>query len=286
MMTQLLRIDDLRHAMSMAIAILIAAITSFYLGKYSVYAVLPSAFVAFQMMRGVSIQHCLKFLVGLFLLLLLLDQLLAPSHPVLVSIMLGALIGTMSAQFILPVNAGDAFCKGILPVLQSLANYANAVAKRLNQHDGPFTVNDDHYPEWVYEPGFNPGLRSGFRFFLLQIERIIELFTAIDYLLSRQSIHLLLSNDAELSGRLKNAFSTNTELLTLLIRYFESRIMPPVTADMTNDMRLLTEHINERYVASIDYLDIFPDNIAIIEFLRDMNDVRITLLQLIPALPE
>ena len=91
------------------------------------------------------------------------------------------------------------------------------------------------YPEWVYEVGFNPGLRSGFRFFLVNLERVIEIFFSMNYLANSGIDTTLLKSFAKY---LTDVIEKNNELIHVLINYFSENKLKDTKSesDFTSDM--------------------------------------------------
>lgn len=212
-------------------------------------------------------------------------------HQLFYGAVLCVLFISLLVRWCWPVNYGNRFCRDVLPLLHSLVNYSAHIESKLVQDKSLiqsqtfFSLDYTHYPEWAYESGFNHGLRAGFRFFLIYIERMTDLFIAIDFLTSRSAVNQLLMEDGQLNQVVKKVLQTNVALLSVIIRYIESRAMPSVTFDAMHDLTQLTDYISSHYADCINYLDVDPDNLAIITFSRDLHDLRVTLLQLIAALP-
>ncbi len=138
------------------------------------------------------------------------------------------------------------------------------------------------YPEWVYEVGFNPGLRSGYRFFLINLERIIEVFFSMDYLLSQHINIVLLEN---MSDHLALAMQKNQELLGILIEYFENKKIKNTQSDFTSDVAELEKALHRIVPDNLELLDTSPNYILLTALVRDFRDLRGLLLQLVMSLP-
>lgn len=279
------------------------------------YGIISAIFIFTGYMAFVNrpLQNKTYFFTILFTLVLLVSV-FSPTQPFLVmadqfiDIMMGAIIGILCSQLFLPVRLDKEFRSAMIPLLQILADYSDAIVGYFRQQNNLILKekNENHffmekksqieklvqeqqntYPEWVFEVGFNRGLRSGFRFFLVNVERITEIFSSMDYFLlySSGTFAFYDLEMLKLHPFLANAMQKNKELLTILIEYFKSEALLEPTADFTSDIVEL-ENAAQRFVpGSLELLDISPDFITITAFVRDIKDLRELLLQLVMSLP-
>jgi hypothetical protein len=216
-------------------------------------------------------------------------------HDRALDVMIGALIGVLAKWIVLPIRLDKEFSAGVLPILRSFKQYSQALSKNLlffNFKSGimlekvqvEVALQDQQamYPEWVYEVGFNRGLRSGFRFFLVSLERISEIFFSMNFIASR-NIDPLLLND--IHADLSRSMQKNEELLTILIEYFEHNKLLDIQSDFTSDMTALEKTLNRVVPGNLELLDISPSNLHVTALVRDIRDMRTLLLQLVMALP-
>lgn len=209
---------------------------------------------------------------------------------------LGGLIGIICTLYVFPVRLDVEFSEGIIPVLQSLHEYSqalteslldadsdlkNVVEKRINLENS-LQAHRGIYPGWVYEVGFNRGLRSGFRFFLVNVERITEIYFSMDALISRKMDLSLLNS---LYRDLENAMQKNQELITILTEYFHHNKITGSESDFTTDIKELEKALHRVVPDNIEALDVSPGYLLITAFVREMRDLRGLLLQLVMALP-
>lgn len=215
---------------------------------------------------------------------------------------IGGVVGILFSQFVLPVRFGMEFRAGLIPILRALADYSHALTVGFLHKDSNENILDQKpinikkanvkkalqtqqgiYPEWVYETGFNPGLRSGFRFFLINLEHMTDLFFSIDYLISRDV-------DAALLKALSNSFSVamqkNDELFHALIDCFENNKIKNTESDFISDISELENTLRHLVPDNLEILDLSPDNITLIALVRNIKDLRGLLLQLVMALPQ
>ncbi len=213
-----------------------------------------------------------------------------------IDIAIGSGIGILCNQFIFRISVVREFSEGITPVLKQLNNYntvlTNALVKKTDdvsvllqakiQVEKILVVQQDMYPEWIYEVGFNPGLRSGFRFFLLTIERATEIFFSLDYYayqeINKDWLKMLIDS-------IEFSMEKNSELIKILIAYFAENKLLETHSDFTSDITALEVTLKKIVPDQLELLDIMPDYMMLTSLVRDIKDLRQLLLQLVTALP-
>lgn len=124
----------------------------------------------------------------------------------------------------------DAFKTSVLCLLRAAHQYFIVYSEAFHEQDGE-AVRDalcrlmqeaalprGQYPEWVFARGFNPGLRASFRYFLLQMDRLIDLIVASDY---AYRVHIDTETKRKVSPVLKPVVQQHCLLLEVLMGYFE-----------------------------------------------------------------
>lgn len=213
----------------------------------------------------------------------------------LISVIAGAAIGIACRLLIFPINFAKMFRHDLNPILVQMQIYTKALTHYLkNQETSEQLLKEKYalekllsqgnrYPEWVYEAGFNPGLRSGFRFFLIYLEHVIELFFSFSYFVLRNEKSLF----EGLSPLLVNVLNRNLELLTVLDHNLQDEQvpLPPSASDYVEDVTMLEEWVSAHVPNQLELLEIEPRYLVYIEVVRDMKEMRQLLLQLLMALP-
>lgn len=235
-------------------------------------------------------------------IIILISTLLPPSTPTflhdrILDIAIGSLIGMLCTQLIFPVKLGKEFASGVVPLLQALFEYTHAWANYFGNADNNLRqVNEkkkmieatlqEHkgiYPVWAYEVGFNPGLRSGFRFFLINLERTVEICFSLDYwggYIGEKNLPI------EFAQAIAVAMQKNQELLQILLSYFSQNKLLDIKSDFTSDMTSLEKALRQTVPDNIEALDISENYLLLTALARDIKDFRGLLLQLVMALPE
>lgn len=236
----------------------------------------------------------------LFMLVYFVALMLAPASLIdyqhrLFDVVIGAVTAIIINCLVFPVRLGAEFAEGVVPVFKAFDGYLKTLVEVVigGEHkrrltDKVLEVEDvlqrqsGAYPEWVYEVGFNRGLRAGFRFFLLSIERIADNLLSVNFLLSRLQDYSLLDS---VSSELTNVMLHNQQLLSIIIDYFETQTLPSHAADFTSDIATLESAVQQMLPPHLEFLDMSPSYIVLTAIMRDMRDLRQLLLSLVMALP-
>lgn len=188
---------------------------------------------------------------------------------------IGGLIGLASSLLIFPFNPNIAFRQGIIPVLKKIHEYSRDLAtiKKINLENA---LIFSPYPEWVYETGFNPGLRAGFRFFLVHLEQTIDLYFA----LRNHDI-----TNQQLPDEFARVFDNNSQLIAMLIDYFAMNQVVRTDLDFTSDLIAMENVAKDLMPSNIEILDLAPEYLQISAVVHTVKDIRKQLLQLLMSLP-
>jgi hypothetical protein len=173
----------------------------------------------------------------------------------------------------------EQLAQGVTPLLQVLLQDhpdSNIIKKNLIE-------KISGYPEWVFRIGFNPGLRAGYRFFLIQLEHVCELYFSMDYYINhRLPDELLIAIKEPLETVRKN----NQKLILVIIEKFKNKNILNTGENYINDLVILTDAVKRLIPHDLSLLDVSPDSVSLAAFLQDLTDLRHVLLQLVAAMPE
>lgn len=216
----------------------------------------------------------------------------------IIDMLIGVAIGIVCTKWIFPLRFGSAFGQGIIPVLRALVDYStmtttcfvqlninnnDEISKKKIEIENLLSSTKSIYPEWAYDVGFNPGLRGGFRFFLIHLEQIIELFFSMEYLLKQ--IAEVKCTQA-MTNSVRDVMEKNNRLMHVIINYFQHHeLKEEVDTDFFSDISTLENFTRCMVPKQLELLDISPDYVALTAFVRDMKDIRELLLKLVMALP-
>lgn len=211
----------------------------------------------------------------------------------IIDVGIGALIASVGMSlFFNKINAA-AFRKSLVPTIDGLMQSIEAIKKfMLNKYpsfklvlsaayEAQQNMNEETsiYPEWVYQAGFNPGLRSSQRFFLLRLEHVAETLTTIENAL-RQS-----AREHAFIELFVSSLENNNNLLAALREFCvrETFVLPQ--HDFKSDIQELQEKMQTLFPKNLEALATDKQNLAIISIARAIKDMRQTLLDLMMALP-
>lgn len=213
----------------------------------------------------------------------------------IIDIVIGIATGILVSQILFPMKLEKAFREGITPILQSLTDFSpsmiqfflfetndvNLLRRKKSHVEFILETHQGLYPEWVYEPGFNPGLRSGFRFFLINIERVIEIYFSM-YRLNRETLDM--ETIKLITPAIKASMFKNEELLRVLIQYFNHNKLEDIHADFTTDITELEEALQKIVPNNVELLDLAPQYVTLTALAREIKDLRRLLLHLATSL--
>jgi hypothetical protein len=229
--------------------------------------------------------------VGLFFALLFSGTIILPECGL--DIMLGGIIGLIGGYIIFPLKLYSELTRSLLPILRELIDFSevqrfyfyekNKIEKQKYNLQSLFIHSENNYPEWIYEPGFNPALRSGFRYFLTKLEHLIELFYAIDLCLFDERLEW---NSSILENEIKTVIEKNQELLSIIYNYFSNNSMSDTASDYMNDIIDLEKKLQQNVPTQLELLDMSPSYIGLTSLVRNLKDTRNILIDMISALPK
>jgi hypothetical protein len=198
---------------------------------------------------------------------------------------IGALIAILCRMLISPMKWDVEFSEGIRPILDALQEYAGSmpddktrVEKRLQVESALLQM----YPSWIYEAGFNRGLRSGFRFFLIHVEQVAEVLFSMEDILSRGEDNNVMQDFKHI---IEPAMQKNQELLSMLSGYFMKGCMSDHDSDFTSDIMELEKAVQRIMPESIEFLVVSRTALLLAAWVQDVKDMRQLLLKLVMALP-
>ena len=202
-------------------------------------------------------------------------------------VVMGGVIGIASQLFIFPVRVGREFSGSLQPLLMEMSLYLRAYSEfdpsrwreeKDKQLSRLIQTQTKYYPEWVYELGFNPGLRAGFRFFLIHLERVIDMIQAFDYL----SIETLPS---EFHDALKSVVNVNADLVDLLSQALVKGAKSMTLGEMKKDVEALNEISQKIMPGNFEILMHDEEAVSVLSLTRLAKDMRQVLLTLLLAVP-
>lgn len=281
---------------------LVALLSMFFSVHDALYVILTFILVCsvISVLLQLSFINKIPIIIFFFMIFILLAQPQAFSLVLLqnrmIDILMGAAIGMLCGQLVFSIRLAAEFQEGMIPVLQAMSSYLQTFSScfLLQEKNADFLLQKrlvlestlqwekSSYPEWAYEIGFNPGLRSGFRFFLVNVERVAEIIFSLEYVVAQKIDAELLNY---LAKALQHSIQKNQELLNVLSEYFANKSLPTTQVDYIEDIAELEKRLHEIIPGSLELLDISPDYLLLTALVRKIKDLRQLLLKLVMSLP-
>lgn len=302
LMTQAAKTAPLREGMICFFIMMMALFLSTGLREmassfYFIYSSVSIAFIVCYYFLLTGSSSSVHFYFVIFFIIFLSSILMPGSSlqalPVrTIELMLGAATGFIS-RFFFPLKLDAEFSSGMVPVLTKLNEYSTSLTHFLifkdNEHfllekknalEIILNSSSDMYPEWVYAIGFNRGVREGLRYFLIQLERTMELWFAIQGLaFQKQDVPV------DMQELFQTAMEKNRELLMILRHYFQKKDYGKIKSDFTEDIVRLENALQKILPKDLELLDVSSLYLWLIVLVKNIKDLRELLLQLVLALP-
>lgn len=224
--------------------------------------------------------ECMVF--ALCLLFANLMQVHANFQDPLMDVLLVASLMLVISMLVTLFSIKQAFIQLMLYHIDHLINMIDRVHDHaLSRKRFMFVFNDNLQQDtgWIFALGLSPGLRAGFRYYTLQIERAIELLYGI------QKIAHEIKQDEEMTQCFDLLMSNNKTLLSLLRAFFKTGSLFSDTEDWLQDIVLFEKLIEQTLPAHAATLHFHARDLTMIELLRYCKDLRQVFLQLLMALP-
>lgn len=211
----------------------------------------------------------------------------------LLDVLMGAGIGIACQQLIFPVRPYADMVAGLSSILQAYAEYSDALQLYFSGGKCQFQekralivlslqVSGGMYPEWVYEAGFNPGLRAGYRFFLVNTERVSEVIFSIDSLIeSGIKDHMT----PAMWGKVAEVAAVNSKLIISLREKLNGKVAEQADMDLMSDVDALEKEAGMHLPGGLDLLGFTQEYAQMTTLVRDLKDIRKLLLQLLLSVP-
>lgn len=210
-------------------------------------------------------------------------------------ITLGAILGMAAHLTIFPARIDDEFRHNLVPVLRAYSAYYSAIIDQLLQkenaaaiaHHARIEVEDmlqteaAFFPEWVYQSGLSFPLRSGYRHFLIMIERVGQILFSLHQGTVRASRFEAV---AEIEPALQRYSEAVKNVFAGIICVLELKKLPHQVSDLSQELSELSFEFSKILPSPLELLDLRSDETYLAACLADLQDLRICLLQLGEAL--
>ncbi len=289
-MTDLFKIKMFRLLFSFGLALIAGLIATYFFAKTDCFLIPLTALYVMQTSVGSSFyQGMMRFLMVMAIITIAAVAVMSMQffYEMANDVLIGAVIGIGANLILLPRRPDMEFREKILPVIKVFNDYFSLVIDQLLQQDNAEFNNMkleqalSKLPEWVYEPGFDSGLRSGYRFFLSKIEQISDLLFSMHHLVRY-------SYDKELIAKLRPALLPYVEnvnqFFLAVISVLEFKKITEKPSDLEDEMHALQKQLFQLVPSSLELLDMRRDYVYLAEFIYDLKELRKLLLKLGEAL--
>lgn len=293
---------SLRQSLITAALIIISLFVVIIWHKYFISSLVPIFFIFVISLYLASYYYPLKSIQFSFIILFPLAILattqtplsLNPGDPVFIACTLGALIGVVTSTILKIRKIEKEFKQSVAPVVRLICEYTSSLRIAFqdtkfsqdfslkNQIEKELSAWTNRYPEWIFDTGFNPGLRVGYRYFLIKLDQVIEALFSLSYLFTKT---LDSANMLQIKEPMKKVLESNLDLLEVISNFLNNKALPTTSANYMDDIQGLEAAVAKILPQSIELLDINTDGLIISAIVKDLKDLRQLLIQLIAALP-
>jgi hypothetical protein len=235
----------------------------------------------------------ISFVFAMFILLMVSLSSTLSLFSRLHDIVLGGIIAIVCHVVFFPPRADVDFRMGVISILKAYTIYLSSVIDLLLRQPGHsagtqkiavekiLQSQQAHFPDWVYETGFNPTLQQGHRHFLVRVEQLGQMVFAL-HQIARQDINSYLL--ANFKSSLLNCVAQIKKIIAIVIARLQ--LENPVTdlVDISEAISQLEETYRKVVEVPLELIDLTPDYIAISAVIYVLKDIRRTLFAMLEAL--
>lgn len=202
-------------------------------------------------------------------------------------VLIGGSLGILAKLLIFPRNVDREFCQQMVRVLDAYRNYFHCLMNQWLQQDAFRLQNKDiemqllQLPTWVERPGFNAHLKTGYQFFLRQVECISEVLFSLRHLMRYRYEQTLL---ATLHEPLQNCADAIEQFFKVIIQRLELKEITMSISDLAIEIDALEKQFYTFAPATLELLDIKKDYVNLAEFIYNLRELRKFLLSLTESL--
>jgi len=216
-------------------------------------------------------------------------------------IFMGLMLGIIIQRFIFSIRTPRQFLINIRPVFDASRSYITALLpvmvdeNEMKKHQSDFAKQREalersllnqhgRYPESVFTIGFNPGLRAGFRSFLINVDRMTGLLFSITSVSDAERDSQFSQSIQFLSQAITTAMKNNQTIIQSLADLSNRKKSDIQEVDYINDIVTLEAKLKELIPDNIELIDLSPNYVRLAILVRDIRDLRQVLLQLLSSL--
>lgn len=289
-MISLLEKNDVRYGVSVSVALILSLFVNYFWGQTTVFLLPLTAVYVMQTAIGNAfyqgVQKCLLVIAIIAIASLSLYS-MTLFYQMTHDALIGGAIGIMTHLVVLPRKPDAQFREELLPVIILFNHYFSMTIDQLLQQDGEQLNNIAlenallKLPDWVYARGFNSALQVGYRFFLMQLEKMSDVLMSMNHLARYQY-------DKELIAKIRPTMLQYVEhvnqFFASVVTVLELKILSEDPSDLEKEMTELQNQLFMIVPASLELLDMRRDYVYLAAFIYDLKDLRKLLLKMGEAL--
>lgn len=287
-MKKFLKNNKNRHFVRIVMACFVTIALYFFLYNFQLILMLLATVVVMLTQTGNAvyqgiIRYFMLVVVVMLLYLLLPEQI--DFYRDLNAITLGGTIGIICNVLLFPDRINVEFQRTVIPFLKTSAHYFAAIATLMltgkSDETQKYKLENQllKLPTWMYESGFDITLQTGYRYYVMKLNHLAEILFSMHYLARKSYSRELL------------------EMISVSLLQAKDRMQEFVMAINTLlDLKKLKEGVHD-FAEDIDEMENqfksmlkMPANLSrtdhqyFAEFLRDLSELRVVLIQLAKAL--
>ncbi len=289
-MLNVFKLNKFRYMLSLFVACLIAFVVNYYYAQSACYLLPLTTVYVMQTPIGNSFYQGMRRL-ALIVIFVAFVSLIIFSMPffymMMHDVIMGALIGILANLLILPRRADTEFRLALLPLVQSYNNYFMKSVDLLLQKDAIQSGNAriekqlQILPAWVYTAGFDSGLQTGYRFFLVKLTEVSDVLFAMHHLARH-------TYDKELIAKIRLPLLQCTEYVSQFFSAVATVLQLKELAEEVNDLEKEVAELEKQFQLvvplSLELLDMKRDYVYLAAFIYYFKDLRNLLVKLGEAL--
>lgn len=277
-----------RHVISMLIALMVSVIAAYFFASTGLF--LMPAVALFVMQTSIAS----AFSQGIWRLLLVsvlvsLAALTVSSmnflYHAMHDVFIGGFIGIATHLLVFPRLADVEFRAHVVKVLKAYQRYFVATMEHVLEpaKKPPIACELEllHLPGWVYNRGFDMGMRKGHRFFLMTIGRMNDVLFSLHHFSNVSFEQALIE---KLRGPLMRCTESVKQFFAGLITLLELKKLRQPIEDFSIDLQELEEKFQNSVTLSLELLDVKRDYVCFAALIADLAELRELLLKLAQAL--
>jgi hypothetical protein len=286
------RVNLIRHALSMLIALLVAFIINFYFSISHEYLIPLAAIIVMLTSVGNLIYQGLKRFLLLIVITIILSVIFASTSHLYArigDICIGAVIGIVINLGVLPRRSDIEFRAALLPLLKAYSIYVVSIVDLLVQKNKKeieaqkinIEFQLQELPTWVYAKGFDSGLKKGHQYFLMKTYQVSEILFSMHNIARNNFDNNIIKKVRE---PLQECAQCAHKFFNALQTVFELKRLTHGVDDFDSELAKLERKFNSLIPPNMELLDLPNQLVNFYEFIYALKDLRNALIKLGQAL--